>query len=90
MKILVLALAALLPAGIFAQDASVTNHPDLYVVEARDLEKRDVSGKVLVDGLRYRTCPKTSCPAPGQYAIGTAIEIQCFTRTGTTVVNGDA
>lgn len=90
MKFSALALAALLPVAVLAQDAQATNHPDFTNVEARDLEKRSVSGKVLVDGLRYRTCPKTSCTAVGQYAAGKAIKIQCFTRRGTTVVNGDA
>jgi hypothetical protein len=90
MKFTALALAALLPAAVLAEDASATNHPDFPVLEVRDIEKRDVSGRVLVDGLRYRTCPRTSCSAVGQYAAGTAIKIKCFTRSGTTVVNGDA
>jgi hypothetical protein len=96
MKFSALALAALLPAAVLAEDASAasaasaTNHPDFPVLEARDIEKRDVSGRVLVDGLRYRTCPRTSCSAVGQYAAGTAIKIKCYTRSGTTVVNGDA
>jgi hypothetical protein len=89
MKFSALAVAALLPALALTQEAP-TNHPDVPVVEGRDLEKRAaVSGKVLVDGLRYRTCPKSSCTAVGQYAKGTKISIKCLTRIGTTVENGD-
>lgn len=98
MKFSALAVAALLPVAALAQGAAEqpTNHPDFpaveefSAVEARDLEKRAVSGTVLVDGLRYRTCPKTSCTAVGQYPKGKKISISCLTRRGTTVVNGDA
>lgn len=90
MKFSTFALAALLPAVALTQDARATNHPDFPVVEGRNLEKRYVAGKVVADGLRYRKCPRTSCTAVGQYAAGTPIEIQCFTRTDTTVENGDA
>lgn len=90
MKFSIFALAALLPAMALTQDAQATNHPDFPSVEARSLEKRYVSGRVVADGLRYRKCPRTSCTAVGQYAAGTAIQIQCFTRSGTTVENGDA
>ncbi|KAJ5090121.1 hypothetical protein N7532_008805 [Penicillium argentinense] len=102
MKFSALAVAALLPIAALAQpleaaDPQATDHPDFAVVdyevpavEARDLEKRAVSGKVLVDGLRYRTCPRTSCSAVGQYSKGTKISIKCFTRKDTTTVNGDA
>lgn len=88
MKFSVLAIAALLPALALTQEAP-TNLPDAPVVESRNLEKRAVSGKVLVDGLRYRTCPKRTCTAVGQYAKGTKISIKCLTRIGTTVENGD-
>ena len=59
--------------------------------EESALEKRAVSATVLVDGLRYRTCPRVSdnCPAMGQYAKGKKISLTCFTRTNTTPVNGD-
>ena len=53
------------------------------------IEKRAVSATVIVDGLRYRTCPKTSCSAPGQFAKGTKISLQCYTRDGTETINGD-
>jgi len=53
------------------------------------LEKRAVSATVVVDGLRYRTCPKTSCSAPGQFAKGTKISLSCYTRTNTETINGD-
>lgn len=90
MKFSIFALGALLPALALAQDAQATNHPDFPGVEARSLEKRYVGGRVVADGLRYRKCPRTSCTAVGQYAAGTPIQIQCFTRSGTTVENGDA
>ncbi|KAL6708027.1 hypothetical protein ACN47E_003461 [Coniothyrium glycines] len=53
------------------------------------LSKRAVSATVLVDGLRYRTCPKTSCAAPGQFAKGTRISLACFTRENTETIKGD-
>jgi hypothetical protein len=53
------------------------------------LEKRDVSATVVVDGLRYRTCPRTSCSAPGQFAKGTRISLSCFTRENTDTIEGD-
>ncbi|KAF8453722.1 hypothetical protein BDZ91DRAFT_748807, partial [Kalaharituber pfeilii] len=30
------------------------------------------------DGVRYRTCASTSCPAMGQYAQGTRVTLSCF------------
>ncbi|CAN9102466.1 unnamed protein product [Alternaria sp. RS040] len=64
--------------------------PTVYRDPLAAIEKRAIVGAtVLVDGLRYRTCPKTSCTAPGQYAKGTKIKLSCFTRTDTTTVNGD-
>ena len=57
---------------------------------APDMTKRAaVSATVKVDGLRYRTCPKTSCSAPGQFAKGTKISLSCYTRDNTETVNGD-
>lgn len=53
------------------------------------IEKRAVTGTVKVDGLRYRTCPRTSCTAIGQYPKGKKISLKCFTRVNTTPVNGD-
>ena len=55
-----------------------------------EFEKRDTACVVKVDGLRYRTCPRTSCTAVGQYPIGTPITMRCYTVENTTVVNGDA
>lgn len=90
-----LAVAAAFPAilalpepapAVAAPEATVYTAPIL----GRNLEKRTNAGVVQVDGLRYRTCPRTSCTAIGQYAIGTHITITCYTRTDTTVVNGDA
>ena len=57
---------------------------------AAEMDKRAVvDATVAVDGLRYRTCPKTSCSAPGQYPKGTKIKLSCYTTSGTTEVNGD-
>ena len=49
-----------------------------------------ISGRVEVDGLRYRRRPNIESDAIGQYPIGTKIGITGFTREGTTVVKGDA
>ena len=79
MKFTTLTLALLVSAvAAFPRDESV-------------LEKRAVSATVVVDGLRYRTCPRVSdsCPAMGQYAKGKKISLTCFTRTNTTPVHGD-
>jgi len=73
------------PAPAAAEPTSYTDP-----VAARALEKRTNSGTVKVDGLKHRTCPRTSCTANGQYAKNTHIDIVCYTRTGTTVVEGDA
>lgn len=83
MKITVPVLA-FLTSTAFALDPTVYRDP-LAAIEKRAI----VGATVLVDGLRYRTCPKTSCTAPGQYAKGTKIKLSCFTRTDTTTVNGD-
>jgi len=57
---------------------------------AAEMDKRAVvDATVAVDGLRYRTCPKTTCSAPGQYPKGTKIKLSCYTTSGTTEVNGD-
>jgi len=94
----ILALVAALPALALpepvAAPAAELPAPTVYsgppVAEARELERRDNAGVVQVDGLRYRTCPRTSCTAVGQYAKGTRVTIKCYTRNNTTVVNGDA
>ncbi|PPQ94587.1 hypothetical protein CVT25_011900 [Psilocybe cyanescens] len=89
---LALALSAITPALALPEPAPAVPEPTVYngAVAARSLEKRTNSGTVVVDGLRYRTCPKTSCTAVGQYAKGTHITIVCYTRDGTTPVDGDA
>lgn len=100
MKFSLIALAALLPATAFsaampedAADAAPTYYTGSDIpalnLEERDLEKRAVSGYVKTDGLRYRTCPRTSCTAVGQYAKGTKLSLVCYTRSNTTPVNGD-
>ena len=55
-------------------------------------EKNDgivISGRVEVDGLRYRRRPNVNSDAIGQYPIGTKISITGFTQEGTTVVKRD-
>lgn len=74
--------AVLAPLAVTAQEPTVLGR-DVHI------EKRAVGATVRVDGLRYRTCPKTSCAAPGQFPIGKKISLQCYTRTGTTTVKGD-
>ena len=49
-----------------------------------------LTGRVEVDGLRYRRRPNIKSDAIGQYSIGTKISITGFTEEGTTVVKGDA
>lgn len=71
---------------------AAAQEPTYLVAVPRDpsyLEKRANAATVKVDGLRYRTCPKTSCSAPGQYPKGTKISLQCYTRDNTETINGD-
>ncbi|KAE8371278.1 hypothetical protein BDV26DRAFT_298927 [Aspergillus bertholletiae] len=100
MRFSFVALATLLPAAAFGAampgdpaDAAPTLYTGPAIpaleLEARDLEKRSVKGHVNVDGLRYRTCPRTSCTAVGQYSKGTKVNLVCYTRTNTTTVKGD-
>ena len=49
-----------------------------------------ISGRVEVDGLRYRRRPNIESDAIRQYPIGTKISITGFTQEGTSVVKGDA
>lgn len=83
--------ALALPEPVAAASTPEATLPALPVIE-RSLEKRSVPATVEVDGLRYRKCPRTTsdCPAIGQYPIGTHINLVCYTRTDTTVVDGDA
>ncbi|KAI4955252.1 hypothetical protein J4E91_001110 [Alternaria rosae] len=75
---------ALLSSAALAQEPTIARRAPA------EMEKRAiVDATVIVDGLRYRTCPKTSCSAPGQYPKGTKIKLSCYTRDGTTTVNGD-
>ncbi|KAJ8092659.1 hypothetical protein PM082_006987 [Marasmius tenuissimus] len=87
MKLSTLFTALLPVAAVLAQEP--TFYSGTPLLEDRELDKRAITGTVLVDGLRHRTCPRTSCPAPGQYAKGTKISIVCYTRDDTTVVEGD-
>ncbi|PPQ96871.1 hypothetical protein CVT26_006059 [Gymnopilus dilepis] len=93
LPLLALALASFTPALALPEPAPAPAEPTAYtpaIVGRSTLERRTNSGTVEVDGLRYRTCPRTSCTAVGQYAKGTHITIVCYTRDDTTVVNGDA
>ncbi|KAG7087642.1 hypothetical protein E1B28_013590 [Marasmius oreades] len=90
MKFFTLALAALLPVAALAQEPTFYLGKSSATDTEPALEKRTNSGVVRTDGLRYRTCPRTSCTAIGQYAINTRVQLVCYTRTDTTVVNGDA
>jgi hypothetical protein len=97
MKFATFAVAALLP--LTALSAPAPTQPEdgapssLAIVdrdaEVGNIEKRSVSGTVEVNGLRYRTCPRTSCGAVGQYAKGTHLSLSCYTRVDTTTVDGD-
>ncbi|KAF8812880.1 hypothetical protein BYT27DRAFT_7335346 [Phlegmacium glaucopus] len=49
-----------------------------------------ITGRVEVDGLRYRRQPNKESHVIGLYPIGTKISITGFTQEGTTVVEGDA
>ena len=74
----------------FSLLAAALMAPITLASPAPDMTKRAaVSATVKVDGLRYRTCPKTSCSAPGQFAKGTKISLSCYTRDNTETVNGD-
>jgi hypothetical protein len=74
----------------FAILASVALAQEPAPASGFKLEKRaSVSATVKVDGLRYRTCPKTSCSAPGQFPKGTKITLSCYTRDNTETINGD-
>lgn len=85
-----LALAVITPVSALPEPVPAPAEPTLYTPPGgSSLEKRNTGGTVEVDGLRYRTCPRTSCPAIGQYPIGTHVEIVCYTRDNTTPVNGD-
>lgn len=88
---------ALIPIAVLAQptspaQASSTTHPNYpqAVDEKGSIEKRTVGGQVLADGLHYRSCPQTACKAIGEYEASHPLELVCYTREATTVMNGDA
>jgi len=54
-----------------------------------EFEKRANACVVKVNNLNYRTCPRTSCSAVGQYSSGTHITAMCYTSTNTTPIGGD-
>lgn len=78
MKFVSLALAIMLPVASLA--GADTRH---------GLEKRDTYAYTEVDGLAYRHCPNTSCDLMGRLDAGTVLYLYCYTRTGTTEVDGD-
>lgn len=100
MKLSSVFLAALAPIAAFAlpspveEAAAAATQPSSpepkFDTGSNTIEKRASRAVVVADGLRYRTCPRTSCTAVGQYARGTEVTLRCYTREGTTVVNGDA
>ena len=55
----------------------------------RENDATVISGRVEVDGLKYRRRPNIKSDAIGQYPIGTKITITGLTREGTTVIKGD-
>jgi hypothetical protein len=89
MKLFNFALSVILPTSVLAQEPTVALESRIVARNPSVLEKRAVSATVRVDGLRHRTCPKTSCDAPGQYPINKKITLTCYTRDGTTTENGD-
>jgi hypothetical protein len=67
--------------------------PRLAISAAPNREGNDgtvISGRVEVDGLKYRRRPNIESDAIGQYPIRTKISITGFTEEGTTVIKGDA
>ena len=93
------ALFAAVPATVMAlpepafksEPTSYSYNPEPALAERNTLEARArILGTVQVDGLRYRTCPRTTCTTIGTYSKGDSIIITCFTRTDTTVIEGDA
>ncbi|RDW58272.1 hypothetical protein BP5796_12202 [Coleophoma crateriformis] len=98
MKFTTVAITIFLPLFVLASPAPVPNaaEPTLPITlapRAPDglLEKRSVAATVKADGVRHRICPRVSnsCPANGQYAKGTKIRLDCYTRDNTTPVDGD-
>ncbi|PPR02240.1 hypothetical protein CVT24_011468 [Panaeolus cyanescens] len=86
------AIASLVPAAFATPSPAITVKDDLFfssrAIEERDMLVKRNPGRVEVDGLRYRRCPRTSsdCPAIGQYAIGTPVDVICLRWNQTTVV----
>lgn len=48
-----------------------------------------VNATVVADSLPYRTCPKRSCEASGEFVKGTNLTLECYTRTDTDTIQGD-
>ncbi|KFX96132.1 hypothetical protein O988_05468 [Pseudogymnoascus sp. VKM F-3808] len=69
MKVSALILAVLAPAAILAAPSSEAEAMNSIAERATDY------CIVSTDGVRYRTCAKTSCTAIGQYNKGTKLHI---------------
>ncbi|KAF9264519.1 hypothetical protein L218DRAFT_958206 [Marasmius fiardii PR-910] len=93
MKGIVFVIATLLPFTVLAQEPTL--HPGAPIQrrhkEHGTLRKRAIPGHTTTTLLVYHTCPRVECPGPGMIAdSGTPIDIMCYTRDNTSVVNGDA
>lgn len=94
MKLTAIAVAALLPIVALSAPMPDDDAPAV-ALDGTDsapamLGKRgDIVGTVDADALKYRTCPRTSCTAVGQYSRGTRVTMKCYTTQNTSNVNGD-
>ena len=92
------------PSGPGANSSRLSEVPGLQVASSaasnvnqlkpkpkinRENDATVISGRVEVDGLKYRRRPNIKSDAIGQYPIGTKITITGLTREGTTVIKGD-
>ncbi|KAH7108692.1 hypothetical protein B0J11DRAFT_602164 [Dendryphion nanum] len=87
MKFINITVAALLPFVAISSPVPEENGLIFDQKEHTSIVKRDVTGTVDADALKYRRCPRTGCDAVGQYSRGTRITIKCYTDQNTTPVN---
>lgn len=82
---------ALLASTIAAAPAAEAGSTGEYGLEDTQgvAASKAVKAKVRADGLRFRTCAKTSCKALGQFAKHTEVNLACFKTEDTTTVKGD-
>jgi hypothetical protein len=59
----------------------LTHCAPALLIPASDSETpaASVTCTTMEDGVRYRTCAYTSCPAMGQYPVGTLVTFTCVT-----------